>query len=174
MFPKLPLTNEGLLEFEEFNRNFSMVWNELITKWNEKPEGKQRKLFKDEIQGNQYEYYNILFKPNEKGKETIKNVWESFLNWWMSPYSGFHILDRISGDCIPIIYKNIEGYFNPDSVPDGNYVIQVVYDQLPNNLAINGSYFLIVSMHEIDTKYLSEENCLSSIDNISKRLYNIM
>lgn len=167
LFPYFPLNNNAILPMDTFKNEVSLHWESYI-------QSVQNTIALDESPttldlnfiNNPNDYnYQSLFKKNKEGIEAFNQVLKSFMGWWNSFYSGYRVIDYISGKFIPEIGTNIDNKLlkKHNRLPNYNLFLIAVYDKVPFNLKNAGRNFIIEPISHLDLTYQDENRRSNSI-----------
>lgn len=172
LFPYIPMNDEALLEEKDFKNVLASHWHEHIKVLNETDPMRLSRLDQDFMNYPNFYFYRSLFRDNQKGYETIEDVFRSFKSWWDNPYSGCRIMDYISGKIIPEVGEGIQ---RETSRSSHSLILQVVYDSIPSDFQLDmvGNYFIIESLKDIDIRYLYEKDRSKTIRLLIDKLVKI-
>ncbi|MEQ6356495.1 hypothetical protein ABNX05_17880 [Lysinibacillus sp. M3] len=179
VFPFLYLEKNTLLSMDAFIDEISKYWENYIHSLHDR-------IIDNEVltmdinfinKPNSFNYHT-LFKNNIEGKETFDQILKSFKVWWFSPYNGYRIGDQLSGDVIPIVWEGIKNKLltKYSTLPNYNFVLFAIYDNVPFSLQSKGSNFIIEPLSNLDLKYKDESEQSKSIsclvDKFTQKLFS--
>lgn len=164
-FPYLPISNEGFLEKEELSYCISKMWNNFVLGYN--PNGDNLFSHWDMLHMQKKDLYRKLFKDNDEGQVRFLEVWNSFIVWWNS--QGDYIINSTTDDAMPIIAEKVKMYYEKDieQSPTGLFIIQIVYDIIPDGFLKKGAGFIIEPLEQF--KFFRTSNDKISV--VAQRLY---